>query len=254
MSHSSTSSTKWQPQTSFYDYNYGIGIGFYQPMIDYLEEKDLGVQRQLPHLPWTNERGLDQYDPKKAIRSYSEHDLTRISRRTEASAKEKLRDFKSTSKSSFMLSQSVSAANITQKLSRRELRKKKAILTDIKKLKSKMEDINFHPYADDKEIEEELKRDQKLYRGKSAKAIEVQLLSKSRRSVTERVEKKNVRQLQNQLLLGTISKHDFVGHLEFMDKRMQKQLEESITVPLESLSTELKCFDRRSTNYFIDQR
>ncbi|KAJ8969315.1 hypothetical protein NQ317_011435 [Molorchus minor] len=167
---SGAGSTKWQPTTTKYNYNYGVGINFYQPMVDFIEAKDQGRKTNFPHLPWTNELGLDQYDPLK-IKSYSHEDLSRISRKTEASIKAKLRDFKSTASSSFVLSKSVSAASITQKT----------------KMYDGLEDYRTKT---DREIEEELRASQKYLRGKSAKAIERQLLSESKKDYCEEYRKR----------------------------------------------------------------
>lgn len=240
--------SKWNPQTSYYDYNYGVGINFYQPMIDYLNERDRGGKTHLPHLPWTDELGLNEYDPKKAIRSYSHQDLSKLSHQTEASAKEKLRDFKSTSKSGFILCKSVEAATITQKV-KTEVRKKKGLVREIKKLKSKMQDVDLYP-PNDEEIVAALKSSQKYLRGKSAKGIESQLLSESRKNIAECIEH-DVKKFQRNMFVNT---HDYAGHLRVMDKRMQQQLEDSFVLPLDNLSAELKCFDKKTTSYFIDKR
>ncbi|KAJ8980802.1 hypothetical protein NQ317_016169 [Molorchus minor] len=217
-----------------------------------LQEKDeeieairqkIKVEKRISHLSWTNELGFDQYDPLK-IKSYSHEDLSRISRKTEASIKAKLRDFKSTASSSFVLSKSVSAASITQK-------KKE----DHPKRPEKFKDKNVRrtgrlPNEKDREIEEELRASQKYLRGKSAKAIERQLLSESKRTIAKNIEK-DVTESQMQQLCR--SSYKIRRHVVTMDDRMQNQLEESFTEPLDTLSAELKCFDRRSTHLFIDQ-
>lgn len=217
-------------------------------MIDYLDERGRGGTR-LPHLPWTDELGLDQYDPKKTIRSYSAQDLSKLSHRTAASARAKLRDFKATTKSGFILSKSVQAATITEKVLKTEVRKKKAFVRDINKLKNKMQDIEFYQ-PDDEQIVAALKASQKYMRGKSAKGIESQLLSESRKNIAECIEH-DVKKFQRNMFVNT---HDYAGHLRVMDKRMQMQLEDSFTVPLENLNSDLKCFDKRTTSYFIDKR
>lgn len=242
---------KWRPTTATYDYNYGVGINFYQPMVDFIEEKERGRKRGLPHLPWSDELGLDQYDPMK-IKSYSQDDLTRISRKTEASAKEKLKDFKSCASSTFVLSKSVSAASITQKV-KTETKKKKSIIREIKKLKSKMhDDLGDYNPDKDKDIERQLMASQKYLRGKSAKGITAQLLSESRKTIAEGIEQDKFTQKTD--IQRSSSARSFHQHVKFMDNRMQVQLEDSFMEPLTNLSAELKYFDRRSTHYYIDQR
>lgn len=241
--------SNWQPQTSFYKYNYGVGMQFYQPMIDYLNKKDSGARSAHPHLPWTDERGLSQYDPRKPVRSYSAEDLTKISRKTEASAKAYLRDFKATTKSCFQLSNSVAAANITRKL-KTDARKKKQILKQIDKAKSRIMDDEYDPDAD-KKAEYALKGLQKYLRGKSAKGIENQLLSDSRRNIAESLEC-DVKASQKSHFSAGI--RHYTIHSEVMSDRMQKQLEESFVEPLESLSAELRGFDRKSSYYYSEKR
>ncbi|KAK9886774.1 hypothetical protein WA026_018428 [Henosepilachna vigintioctopunctata] len=243
------STSRWQPQTKKYEYNYGLGINFYQPMIDYLEDKERGVRARTPHLPWTEEKALKEFDPMNAIKTYSNEELHRLARKTEASAREKLRDFKGTSKSWYHLNQSVSAATITEKIQvKKTEKKKKGILRQIKSIQTKMKDDFDYDLDVDKNIKRELRAEQKFLRGKSAKAIEQQLLSKSRRNIAETIE-----QDISKSDIETKS-FDFSGHSRMMEDRMCKALGESFEVPLENLSAELKSFEKRSQHYYYDKR
>lgn len=253
---------KWQPQTSAYDYNYGIGINYYQPMVDYIEEKSRGRKVDFPHLPWTDELGLDQFDPMK-IKSYSQEDLSRVSRKTEASAKSRLRDLKSSASSSFVLQKSVSAASITEKVLKRESRKKKSLVRDINKIKGKMyDDLEVFNPDKDREIERELKASQKFLRGRSANQIKQQLLSASNKTIAEGVEEDFNRKMQSSFVSSASSKASnqfrkkvtIRSHVQMMDERIQSQLEESFKEPLDNLSTELRDFDRRSSHFYHDKR
>lgn len=107
----------------------------------------------------------------------------------------------------------------------------------------------FNPNFD-KQIEAELKASQKFLRGKSAKQIEAQLLSHSRKVIGETVEL-DVKNFQRNQVYNT---HNYRAHEKLMDTRIQKHLEGSFVKPLEELSHELKSFDKRSTHYFIDKR
>jgi hypothetical protein len=234
--------SKWHPLTGFYEYNYGVGINYYQPMIDYIEQKERDGATRYPHLPWTDERGLRQYDPKRIVKSYSATALDDIARRTEASAKARLRDFSSTTKSSFQLSKSVSAATITEKV---QVRKKKEIVRQIKTLKSKMaDDLGYDRYAE-RDVEMSLRGAQKYLRGRSAKAIESYLRSESSKNIAKAVDF-DMSQIQRS--------YSYAQHAKVMDKRLLQQLELKCVEPLDALSKELKGFDRRSTAYFYDQR
>lgn len=242
--------SKWHPTTGYYDYNYGMGINYYQPMIDYIEEKERGGKTKYPHLPWTDERGLSQYDPMKNIKSYSNEALDRIARRTEASAKERLRDFKATTKSSFVLSKSVSAATITEKVNVTS-RKKKELIRQIKTLKSKMaEDFGYDHRKEDRDIELALKSSQKYLRGRSAKGIEAFLQSESSKNIAQGIEY-DTRNIQSKRFVDT---HQYAKHMKVMEGRMLTQLEQKCVEPLNTLSHELKGFDKRTAEYFFDTR
>lgn len=242
-------SSQFNPQTSFYNYNYGVGMNYYQPMIDYIEEKDRGKKVVIPRLPWTDERGLSQYDPRKPVQSYSAEDLTKISLRTEARARAHLKNFKATSVSSFQLSTSASAANLTQKL-KTEKKKKEKLIKEIDKAKYRImgDDIDYNP-NEDKDIAYQLKAAQKYMRGKSAKSIERQLLSQSRKNIAESAEF-DVKQSKQLVTARAITLH----HTQVMTDRLQKQLEDSFVQPLDALSEELRGFDKRTSRYCYETR
>lgn len=252
------STSKWHPVTSTYDYNYGVGLNFYQPMVDYLDEKDRGAKISYPHLPWTDELGLSQYDPTK-IKSYSCEALDRIARTTEASAKAKLRDFKSSSKSAFQLSKSVSAATITEKVQiKKVVKKRNQLVRQIETLRTKMaDDLSFdrrEQQKRDRDIELSLKASQKYLRGKSAKAIESYLESESKKNIAEAVDFDLMTDARNTHRLHVINTRECKNRVQFIDKNLQKQLEDAFIEPLDTLSKELKVFDKRSAAYFYDKR
>lgn len=101
-----------------------------------------------------------------------------------------------------------------------------------------------------KQLEAELKASQKYLRGKSAKQIEAQLLSHSRKVIGETVEL-DVKNFQRNQVFNTFN---YRAHEKLMDKRIQNQLENSFVKPLDELSHELKSFDKRSSTYFFDKR
>lgn len=85
-----------RPVTKFYSDNYGYAVNFYQPMIDYLDDKS--ADKEFPHLPYVNERGLSKYRPSNAIKHYTTQDLDNFALEAEFKAKENLKyqiqDFK----------------------------------------------------------------------------------------------------------------------------------------------------------------
>lgn len=85
------------PHSKIYDYTYGYSMNYYQPMIDYLDRRDSsksnGENRQLPHLPWTNERYIQEYDPKNPIKLYNAKDLKRIAKKSQEGALKNINNF-----------------------------------------------------------------------------------------------------------------------------------------------------------------
>lgn len=244
---STGSKKKWHPQTTKYEYNYGVGMNFYQPMIDYIDEKKMGRRPERPHLPWTDELGLDQFSPHM-VRSYSDENFDTILRETEASAQRRLRDFKSSAKTSFVLSKSVSAASVSQKV-KRETRRKKVLVKQIDKLKSNIHEglDNYFAHQDTEKLDF---ASQKFLRGKSAKQIETQLLAQADKVISEGI-KEDVEKEHKSLLERV---HHVRSHQEMMERRAEENLEESFVRPLQHLSYELKDFDDRTTMFFYDKR
>lgn len=241
-----SSKKKWNPHTTKYEYNYGIGMNFYQPMVDYIDKKRRPGRHELPHLPWTEELGLDQYDPRR-VKSYSEDDFDQIVRETEASAQRKLRDFKSTSKSSFVLSKSVSAASVTQTL-KKEARRKKVLVKEIDRLKSHIyEDLeNYFAHQDTEKIDF---AEQRFLRGKSAKQIETQLLAQADKVIAE-----GLKEDADKLQQSVVKKIHSRVHLQEEDRRLIGHIEDAFVRPLHHLSNELKDFDDRTTMFYYDKR
>lgn len=185
---------KWnRPPTSVYDNNYGYGINFYQPMIDYINAKEQGHGGKPPHLPWNNERGLEKYRFDKPIRAYSEEDVSRISHEISEQAKRDLNDFRVAKRSAFSVIATAAAANVTKHVggeSVTEKAKKKRIERDTiksERQKKRMEEIEreIETLENEAKVGADLRSKAIMYRGKSAKAIAQVLLTESRRNVDE---------------------------------------------------------------------
>ncbi|CAH0392070.1 unnamed protein product [Bemisia tabaci] len=84
---------KWHhPPTSIYEDNYGYLANYYQPMLDYMDARDRGAPRgEYPHLPWTNERGRDQYRPSNKIQKYPTAELNALAVEAERAAQRNLK-------------------------------------------------------------------------------------------------------------------------------------------------------------------
>lgn len=73
-------------------------MNYYQPMIDYLERRDSteDSQRenlQLPHLPWTNERYIQAYDPKNPIKLYNKEEAKVLAKKSQEAALKNINNF-----------------------------------------------------------------------------------------------------------------------------------------------------------------
>lgn len=204
------------------------------------------------NLPWTEELGLEQFSPRR-VKSYPQEDFERVMRETEASAQRQLRDFKSTSTSNFILTKSVSAASVTQKV-KRDTRRKKLLVKEIDKLKSNInEDLdNYFAHQDTEKMDF---ASQRFLRGRSAKQIESQLLAQADKVIAEGLKEDTEKQQKSILQSSFVEKvYDSSAHEEMMSKRMTENLEDSFVKPLHSLSHELKNFDDRTTMFFFDKR
>lgn len=83
------------PHSKIYDYTYGYSMNYYQPMIDYLDRRDSSSKenRQLPHLPWTNERYIQKYDPKNPLKLYSDQEARKLAIKSQDSARRNINNF-----------------------------------------------------------------------------------------------------------------------------------------------------------------
>lgn len=86
------------PHSKIYDYTYGYSMNYYQPMIDYLDRRDSTENSekrnlQLPHLPWTNERYIKEYDPKKPIKLYNAERTNEIAKKSQDGARRNINNF-----------------------------------------------------------------------------------------------------------------------------------------------------------------
>jgi hypothetical protein len=185
------------PRSKIYDYTYGYSFGYYQPMIDYLDQRDAADETekselQLPHLPWTNERYIKEYDPKNPIKLYNTKELKRIAEKSQAGALKNINNF-DVKRSYFG---AVATADATHLL--RKLPKHSALdavyKKDVGKIIQDVKDLEMDAYYRYKDgerrlIEEdrepfsiELKR---AIKGKSANQIRNILLADSRKNIQE---------------------------------------------------------------------
>lgn len=82
-----------RPYSKIYEYTYGYSMNYYQPMIDYLDKRDDGEKNQIPHLPWTNERYIQEYYPRNKIESYNDKKVNSMAQRYQAAALRNINNF-----------------------------------------------------------------------------------------------------------------------------------------------------------------
>lgn len=92
----------------------------------------------------------------------------------------------------------------------------------------------------------------KSLRGKSARAIEFQLMAETLKNLSKSQELADIRKFQKETL-QTFS--DDKAHARLIDKRTKVLFDEDkLTQPLDRLSKELRGFEQKSSNYFLDKR
>ncbi|GLG92508.1 Paramyosin, short form [Gryllus bimaculatus] len=211
--------------------------------IDAIREKSKRKVKVVPpHLPWSNERGLERYN-NKIVRAYSETDLRELAESAEEQAKRDLRTFTLSKKSNFSLAKSVSAASVTKKI---------ALIGTVKKKKStqkSMEDLQSE--GTEERFESSAKKfAQEFLTGKSAKAIEAHLLADSLRNESSSTGL-DIKSFQRR---SAVSTHDSREHERFMEIRRQVKIdEEELAKPLNELKVELQGFNKKTANYYQEK-
>lgn len=93
----------------------------------------------------------------------------------------------------------------------------------------------------------------KSMRGKSAKAIEFQLRTEAMKNLIKSQQLEDIRKFQGE---AVHSLWNVRAHGRLMDERTKSLLidEDKLTQPLDTLSRELRGFEQKSSNYFLDKR
>lgn len=101
------------------------------------------------------------------------------------------------------------------------------------------------------EVQDALEHAKNL-RGKSAKAIEFQLRLDAMKNLTKSQELADIRKFQRETVH---SFWDEKAHGRLMHERTKALIdEEKLTQPLDALSKELRGYEQKSSNYFLDKR
>lgn len=102
-----------------------------------------------------------------------------------------------------------------------------------------------------KEAQENLDHGKSL-RGKSARAIEIQLRTEALKNLSKSQELADIRKYRTEMSNAHWEGRD---HSKLMEERAKLILDEArLTEPLDILSKELRGYEKRSSNYFLDKR
>lgn len=265
---------KWKHwPTYIYDTNYKYGINFYQPMIDYIDRRGRTSttsyrdyrspsRSEIPELPWTDGRLLWGERP---VEPYSRRELIQHAIDAEDQAREHLRQFKVANRSDFSLSKTAQASHVTREVLPGRLDAIRIITpwnlflesarvrSDARQLQRKMAEIDLQCLRDMQSLTEaRTTLDQaKTLRGKSAKAIEIQLRAEAMANLNKSQQLADLRKAH--LLDQAI----FEGREQLrLSRELTRNLidEERLTAPLDCLSRELKGYEKKSTNYYLNKR
>ena len=185
------------PHSKIYDYTYGYSFGYYQPMIDYLDRRDNADESeksklQLPHLPWTNERYIKEYDPKNPIKLYNLKEAKRIAEKSQAGALKNINNF-DVKRSYFGSIPTADATHLIRKLPKHSALDA-VYKKDIGKIIQDVKDLEMDAYYRYKDGERRLLQDERdlfpielkrALKGKSANQIRNILLADSNKKIQD---------------------------------------------------------------------
>lgn len=259
--------------THAYEDNYGYTMNFYQPMLDYLDAKTKKLNVDLPHLPWSSERGLRQYRPSNPVRRYDTDEVLRLSRACAQRADEILLDFRVRKRTPFSVIKLADAARVHKHIepdtvverSRERRRRRQQDLEDIIrqdtiKLLQRIRRMELD--NDCSRMTDEFKRS---IRGKSATAIAQALISESERNI--KCSKREEEDFLAQTLVrasraasrarsgspeGRISSHAY--HIELMDERLVDKLDHRVSSSLHNVKRQLSTLNQKTVEFYADSR
>ncbi|XP_043278332.1 paramyosin, short form-like [Venturia canescens] len=256
--------SKWRHYPTYvYEKNYACGINYYQPMIDYMDERDSRLAegnctdsdkpRKLPELPWTDGREIWE---NRQVLPYTKEELVRHATNAEARAKEHLSRFKLAKRSDFSLKKAVEATHVTKEvLSSCQQAKKSKMSSRIREMCASQEMDQSASMADlsvqtirnmqmIKDVKQALETGKRL-RARSARSIEFQLKADALKNIA-----KNQEQRESMNALREEEEHEC--SLKERARRFYKTEEDFER--LDELTEELKTLECKSNIYFSDKR
>lgn len=127
---------------------------------------------------------------------------------------------------------------------------------EVKENQREINDIKMQALRDIQslnEVQDTLKHVKHL-RGKSAKAIEFQLRTEAMRNLTKSQELADIRKFQKETVHNLCEVNDRAYSRLLNEKAMDLIDEEKLIRPLDMLSKELRGYEQKSSDYFLDKR
>lgn len=253
--------------STIYDYTYGYSMNFYQPMLDYLDKRkiagDLSKEnRQLPHLPWSNERYCTKYDPREKIPSYTEQEIKDHSKEVIAHARKQINDFDV--KKSYFSCIPISDTTRLRKNFPKQTALEKLYKKDVGKIIEDIKTLEMDTYRKYKEgerliLEEsqanfpiELKR---AIKGKSANQIRNILLADSNRNINKASEDaKTLRQCYPTYRIKKLGRSLSESRKADYYYDENRESDRSIGQTLESVKQDINQFTNKTNEFLSDTR
>lgn len=246
------------PRSRIYEYTYGYSMNYYQPMIDYLDKRDSGISREdleLPHLPWTNERYIEKYEPKKPIKSYDSAASDEMAKKSQKGALKNINNF-DVKRSYFGALPTADATKLMRKLPKKSALEA-VYRKDVGKIIQDVKDLEVDAYYRYKDGERLLLEEEnetfptdlrRAIKGKTANQIGNILLANSA---------KNVREAKEQDACNFRQSHPFArtrraGRDSSLDNE-KSHLEDKLEA-LEAAKKEFSSFTNKTENYLHDTR
>ncbi|XP_076748613.1 paramyosin, short form [Xylocopa sonorina] len=261
---------KWKHwPTYIYDKNYGYGMNYYQPMLDYRECRASSLPcdyyrrrwSEPPELPWSDGRGLWEDKP---VEPYSRHELIKRAIDAEDEARDHLTHFKIAKRSDFSLSKTAEASHVTREVFPRRFEEVKLqplpLLVDSARVKAELrqaerEMANMQALRDVQnmsEVQSALEHGKSL-RGKSARAIQYHLWAESLKNLSKSQELADIRKYQRECASSANLAWDARERLRLLEDRCMLDADR-LAAPLDSLRRDLRGYEEKSSNYYLDKR
>lgn len=253
------------PHSKIYDYTYGYSMNYYQPMIDYLDKRDANEKNlQLPHLPWTNERYIKEYDPKNPIKLYDPKNIKTIAKKCQESACRNINNF-DVKHSYFSAIPTADATKLLRKLpktSALEIVYRKDIGKTIQDIKDLEMDAYFRYKDGERRMLEEERESfpielKRAIRGKSANQIRNLLLADSAKNMKEASEQDAI---NFRTCYATVQAKRAARSLSesrprtFEHSNVMQNVNQNVASTLENVKRELNTFTNKTEEFLSDTR